>query len=214
MSDTETTPTRIYLLRHGATAANRSVPYRLQGQNQDLPLDEIGREQARRAAEALCAIPLVAAYCSPLLRAYDTARQVGARLGLEPTKVPELNESAMGQWEGLTWDEVRQRDPEHYDAFMADPGTTPYRGGESFLDVQRRAVPAIARIAAAHPGSPVLVVAHNVVNRAYLAAVIGLPIREARGLPQANGGINLIEYRDGQPKLVTLNAALHLDGLA
>jgi broad specificity phosphatase PhoE len=203
----------LYLLRHGATAANRLVPYRLQGRGSDRPLDRLGVAQALRAAEALARVPIAAVYASPLARALDTARVVARRHGLEPVAVPPLIEADLGRWEGLTWDEARARDPEHYDRFHTHPGTVAYPDGESFLDVSRRVTPALAALASAHSGAGIVAVGHNIVNRAYLAPLLGLPIDRARGLRQSNGGINVVCYRDHEVEVFTLNASLHLNGL-
>ncbi len=74
--------TTVYLLRHGATAANRETPYRLLGRSLNLPLDEEGVEQARRAGKALRRLPLAAVYTSPMLRAVETAAR--GRLAARP----------------------------------------------------------------------------------------------------------------------------------
>ncbi len=125
-----------------------------------------------------------------------------------------LIEADVGRWEGLTWDEAREREPVAYGRFHDDPGAVPYPGGESFLDVARRAGLALERLAAAHPGGRIAVVGHNVVNRACLAGPLGLPIAKARSIRQANGGISLLEYEaDGRARLVMLNACLHLEGV-
>ena len=205
--------TRVYLIRHGATALNRAVPYRIQGRRADLPLDAAGIEQARRAAEVLVGIEMAAVYASPMLRAMETAHAIGQPHGLDPIAVAALVEADVGRWEGLTWDEARALDPEPCAQFLARPGTIPYPGGESFLDVQHRAAPAIAALAADHPGARIAVIGHNVVNRACLALWLGLPIDRARGLRQSNGGINVIDFGDGAPTVETLNAGLHLNGL-
>ena len=205
--------TCVYLLRHGATAVNRCVPYRLQGRGSDLPLDEIGRAQALRAAEALAGHGLEAVYCSPLLRARQTAEVVARRAGLEATVVLDLTEADIGAWEGLSWDEIRARDPDRLDRFLAAPGTVPYPGGESFLDAQRRVAPALDALAALHPDGTIAVVGHNITNRAYLALLLGLPIDRARALRQANGGINVLHLDETDPHVITFNACLHLDGL-
>lgn len=202
--------TTIYLLRHGATALNRLVPYRLQGRATDLPLDPEGVEQAHCAAAALERLPIAAVYCSPLLRALETARIVAAPHRREPIAVADLTEAELGRWEGQTWENVEESEPQLFREFHARPGTVPYPDGESFLDVQRRVTPAFERIAADHPGEHVLVVGHNVVNRAYLAGVLGLSINRARAIRQANCGINVLEFRRGRAELMTLNACFHL----
>ena len=205
--------TLVYLLRHGATAANRCAPYRLQGRGTDLPLDAVGQAQSLRAAEALAGRGVQAVYCSPLLRARQTAAAIAGHAGLAAVAVPELTEADIGSWEGLTWDEVRARDPDRLARFLAAPGTEPYPGGESFLDAQRRVAPVLEALASAHPDGRIAVVGHNITNRAYLALLLGLPIDRARALRQANGGINVLHLAGPDAHVITLNAALHLDGL-
>jgi broad specificity phosphatase PhoE len=202
--------TVVYLLRHGATAANRETPYRLLGRSLDLHLDEEGIAQARSASEVLRPHRLAAVYASPMLRAVETARWVGRPHDLEPIVVEALIEADLGRWEGLTWDQARAQDPDHHAAFFARPGTVPYPGGESFLDAQRRMVPAIAERTSKHPGERIAVVSHNVTNRAYLAALMSIPIDHAREIRQANGGISVIKYEGSKVVVETVNASFHL----
>ncbi len=206
------TATILYLIRHGATSANRATPYRLQGRALDLPLDEVGEGQARRAAAVLGAFPLSAVYTSPLLRARETAGWIARPHGIAPEAVPDLIEASLGRWEGLTWDQVREAEPGLYRNFQERSGEAPYPEGESFLDAQRRMVRAVSAIASANPGRRVAVVGHNVTNRAYLAHLMGVPIGRARAIRQANGGINTLEtHEDGSLFVQTLNARFHLD---
>ena len=202
--------TIVYLLRHGATAANREVPYRLLGRSLDLPLDEEGQDQARRAAEVLRPYHLAAVYTSPMIRAVETAAFVGRPHGLGPVVVEGLIEANLGRWEGLTWDQARAADPALYEAFHANPGTVPYPDGESFLGAQRRMVPTIAELASKHRGGRIAVVSHNVTNRAYLAALMGIPIDRAREIRQANGGISVLHDEASRIVVETVNAAFHL----
>jgi broad specificity phosphatase PhoE len=206
--------TCIYLLRHGATSANREVPYRLQGRGSDRPLDEIGRAQSEAASRALAHVSLAAVYSSPLLRAIQTAEVIAGPRGLRIVAVPALIEGDVGRWEGRTWDEVARIDPELHAAFLADPGHVPYPEGESFADVGRRASPALLEIAARHRAQNVAVIGHNILNRAYLAPLLGLSMAQARGLRLSNAGISVVEVDDdGRSVVLTLNAALHLEGL-
>ena len=203
--------TRIYLIRHGATSANGEIPYRLQGRGSNRSLDDLGRDQARRARLALAHIPLVAIYSSPLNRAIETASIIAKPHTLIPITVENLTEANVGRWEGLTWEQAERQDRELHDRFHANPGTVAYPDGESFADVANRVTPALASLAVAHHGGSIAVVAHNVVNRAVLAELLGLPIDKARALRQANGGINVIEYEGSSARVVTLNAIFHLE---
>ena len=77
-------------------------------------------------------------------------------------------------------------------------------------DVLRRARPAIERLLDAHAGESIAVVAHNVVNRAFLSHLLGLDPRMAPKIAQANCCVNLIRRRGGKMDLVTLNGVFHL----
>ena len=101
--------------------------------------------------------------------------------------------SASGR--GLNWDTIRARHAEAFAAFDAAPGTAPYLGGESYANVLVRVLPVFAAVCSdRHPGGRVCVVAHNVVNRAYLSHLLGLDINLAKSLPQSNCGVNVIEF--------------------
>ena len=101
--------TRLVLVRHGETNANRE--YRYIGARDD-PLSEHGQAQALQLAEALAALPVAAVYSSPLQRAYNTALPIAARHGLGVQTLDDLRESNFGTWEGLSHAEVVARSPE------------------------------------------------------------------------------------------------------
>lgn len=151
------TPTRLLLLRHGQTELSAQRRYSGRG---NPALTEVGRRQADAAARYLSARGGIAAvYASPLQRAYDTAARAAKALGLDVTVDDDLIETDFGAWEGLTFGEAAERDPELHGRWLRDTSTTP-PGGESFDDVLDRVVRARERIIAAHPGATVLVVSH------------------------------------------------------
>ena len=203
----------LYLIRHGATEANTRRPYVLQGQRTDLPLSEIGRRQAEAVRTALRDRAIDHVFSSPLRRARQTADLLAEPHGVPVQLMDELTECDVGRWEGLSWDEVRRQDGPYLDTFEADPGTVPYADGESFQQVQDRAVPAIQRLVREHPEGNMLVVTHNVVARVIVARVTGTAIAKARTIRLDNAGITILSIADGTEKLLTLNSVLHLDGL-
>jgi broad specificity phosphatase PhoE len=200
----------MYLLRHGATSANLQIPPILQGCGTDLPLSEEGRDQARRAAEALKWQDLAAVYSSPLLRGVETAEAIALACGVQAMRVPEITECDVGQWEGRDWEEIARTDPEAFRLFRLDAGVNPYLGGENLSQVLARVTPALARLADAHVGQSIAVVAHNVVNRTYLASLWKLPLAHYRSISQHNCGINVIDYHGSRAQCVTVNMAMHL----
>ena len=151
------TPTRLLLLRHGQTELSAQRRYSGRG---NPALTEVGRQQAGAAARYVAQRGGIAAvYSSPLQRAYDTAAAAAKALGLDVTVDDDLIETDFGAWEGLTFAEAAERDPELHRRWLRDTGTTP-PGGESFDAVLDRVLRARDRIVAGHQGSTVLVVSH------------------------------------------------------
>ncbi len=203
--------TRLLLIRHGATDANEQRPYVLQGRGVNTGLSLTGRHQAERVGEFLNSFAIDHVYASPLTRAVETATAIAGHHQLAVKQVEEIVECDVGQWEGMDWDSIMQLHPEAYANFMDNPAEHAYLGGESYRDVLDRVRPAIARLLNQHSGETIVVVAHNVVNRVYLAELMGLELRKAKGIRQTNTGVNIVRHRDGETELLTLNATFHLD---
>ncbi|MEK6237568.1 MAG: histidine phosphatase family protein, partial [Planctomycetales bacterium] len=176
----------------------------------DPSLSDAGREQAADCGDFLKATQIDAVYSSPLQRARQTAEVIAERQGLAVQIVDSLIECDLGDWEGLDWNEVMEQHPQEYAAFMDDPGTHGYAGGEDFTQVADRVAPAFEELLRKHAGESIAVVAHNIVNRSYLSRVMDLPLRFARRIHQDNGGVNFIRMRDGTVKVKTMNAVFHL----
>lgn len=150
-------PTRLLLLRHGQTEL--SVQRRYSGRGNP-PLTELGRRQAGSAAEYLAEQGGISAVISsPLQRALITADAAATRLGLDVETDDDLIETDFGEWEGLTFTEAAQRDPELHAKWLRDTSLSP-PGGESFDTVAGRVRRARDRIVAEHGGETVLVVSH------------------------------------------------------
>ena len=159
------TPANVYLARHGQTAYNHTG--RFQGQ-QEIPLDDTGRAQAAELAERAAGYGFRALWCSPLLRARETADIVAARIGLEPKEDARLMETDAGDWTDLTFAEVRARTPELFDAFAAADPSFAFPGGESFVEQEHRVSAALADVE--RGALPALVVCHGMVIRAAFAS--------------------------------------------
>jgi broad specificity phosphatase PhoE len=202
--------TTLYLIRHGATEANLRRPYILQGRGVNQSLSETGRVQATALAEFLRTHTLHHIYCSVLTRAVETAETVAAHHGLSVNKLPELTECHVGQWEGLDWGSIRTQYPEAYELFTGNPAENPYLGGESYRDVLARVEPVFTELLRQHRGETIAVVAHNIVNRVYLARILGLDLQKAKDLRQSNCCVNVIRRDNGVTSLETMNSCFHL----
>jgi ribonuclease H / adenosylcobalamin/alpha-ribazole phosphatase len=150
-------PTRFLLLRHGQTELSTQRRYSGRG---NPALTDAGRRQADAAAQYLASKGGIAAVItSPLQRAYDTAARTAKSLGLDVTVDDDLIETDFGAWEGLTFGEAAERDPELHRRWLCDTSIKP-PDGESFDGVANRVQRVRARIIAEHSGETVLVVSH------------------------------------------------------
>ncbi len=206
--------TCMYLIRHGATEANLARPPRLQGRRQNAPLTRLGIRQAEATRDFLAIRPIDHCYCSPLLRALQTAAIVAAPHGLSPEPIDDLTECDLGRWEGLDWQAIRYLDAEVYNRFMTNPAQFGYPGGENFQQVYERTAPVLERLMTTYAGQSILVVSHHVVNCTYLAGLLGLGLDQARQVNLDNCGISLVVRDDSETTVTTLNAAFHLQGVA
>jgi ribonuclease H / adenosylcobalamin/alpha-ribazole phosphatase len=150
-------PTRFLLLRHGQTEL--SIHRRYSGRGNPA-LTDVGNAQADAAAQYLGRRGGVATViASPLQRAYDTAAKAAKALGLDVTVDDDLIETDFGDWEGLSFSEAAERDPDLHRKWLRDTSISP-PNGESFDSVADRVQRARNRIIAEHAGETVLVVSH------------------------------------------------------
>lgn len=179
----------LLVARHGQTAWNALG--RLQGHT-DIPLDEVGRGQARALADALADAGVTAIWSSDLGRARQTAEIVAAALALPaPTLDPDLRERRFGALEGLTRDECMAHHPGAWESYAAGAGANVPPGAEGRADAVARIARAVDRIAA-QGGGLALVVTHGGVLRLWLMEHLGPDVP-----PVANAAAYLVEH-DGR----------------
>ncbi len=135
LSDRERGLIRLLLVRHGVTEWNQAGRY--QG-HQDVPLSEAGREQAGRVGERLRGEAITAAYSSDLQRAQETASIILGERNLPLQTTPALREIGFGAWEGLTAQEVSQRYPEEWAAWIQNSATARPPDGEGLTELRSR----------------------------------------------------------------------------
>ncbi|HJZ48846.1 MAG TPA: histidine phosphatase family protein [Roseiflexaceae bacterium] len=171
--------TTFYLIRHGETDWN--LHGRWQGHT-DIPLNEDGRTQARRLAARLRSegVRFDAIYSSDLQRAWETAVESGAAIGLAPQPLPALREIDVGSWSGLTGAEVLAQDGDTYARYKSGEDVA-RGGGERFLDLYTRVVAAAELLADRHPDRTLALVTHGGPVRALLMHAardkVGLDLR-------------------------------------
>ena len=167
--------TDFLLVRHGQTDWNAARLY--QGQA-DIPLNEIGIEQAINLARQLAGQVYVALYASDLKRAVLTATILAQPLGLEINIDVRLREICQGAWEGLSFDEVQEKYAEDFKHGFEDPTYSRAPGGESVAEVAARMAAAANDIARLHPEGPVLIVSHGLAVATLYCQANGIPLNE------------------------------------
>jgi probable phosphoglycerate mutase len=172
----------IYLARHGRTAYN--LEGRFQG-HLPVALDDTGRAQALELAERASAHDFAALWCSPLVRARETADAVAHRTGLDPREDARLAETDAGDWTDLSFAEVRAQARGCFEAFLAGDRGFAFPGGESLVHQQERVAAALTDIQRGE--LPALVVCHGMVIRAALSWRAGRWLTHTERVP--NGAL-------------------------
>ncbi|MCC7209536.1 MAG: histidine phosphatase family protein [Anaerolineae bacterium] len=202
------TTTRIGLIRHGETLWNRNG--RWQGQA-PVPLNEEGEQQAQLLAAYLAAQRDDAAviYASDLRRALQTAQAIAARLNIPVIPDRLWREIDVGEWQGLTVEEVRAWDPDRLALVTADPQRQPRPGGESWEQVGERGLQAMLALPKAHPDQRALVVTHGGLIRSVLNRLI--PQQDPRFIVDNTSVTELTyDHESDVWRLVGLNRLEHL----
>jgi ribonuclease HI len=204
-------PTRLLLLRHGQTQL--SVQRRYSGRGNPA-LTDLGRRQAAAAAKYLGERGgVTAVLSSPLQRARETATAAAAALGLEVAVDDDLIETDFGDWEGLTFAEAAERDPELHGRWMRDTSVAP-PAGESFDAVAQRVRRARNRLIVEHGAATVLVVSHVTPIKTMLQFALDAGASILHRLHLDLASLSIAEfYPDGPSSVKLVNQTAYLDGL-
>jgi len=180
---------KIYLVRHGQSEGNvRELWYG----SSDLPLTDLGRQQAREAGEKLRGVSFSACYASPLIRAKDTADLVMEGRSEPMYIVPDLREQHMGLFEPKSVPQIKAEDPDFFRALMANwIHITPPEGEPFDTGLAPRVAKVLDDIVA--KGEDCLIVAHNGPLVFAISYLLGLPIEAAGRFYLKQGCYSMIE---------------------
>jgi probable phosphoglycerate mutase len=204
------TATTVYLMRHGETAGDGVKRY--VGQT-DLPLSRRGKRQAEAWGRHFRDIPLAAIFSSDLERARESAATIAGKRPL-PLKIKTgLREISLGGWENMAMAEIEEQAQREFRHRGAAIDTHRPPGGESFLDLQQRAVTTFHGILAeiargASAAGDLLIVAHAGVNRVLLCHLLGMPLPHLFRLGQDFACLNTCVQRPDGFRVLGINATL------
>jgi probable phosphoglycerate mutase len=198
----------LHMVRHGDTAQAADGIF---CGDLDPALTVSGLAQAERVGVMARSLGLTALYCSPKQRARMTAAAVARSCGLEPVIDEGLREIAYGAWEGRTEAEVKQADPDAYDAWRTDPSLVSPPGGESAFAIAARALPVVLRARRENPQGRVMLVSHKATVRVIVAALLGMPLGRFRShVACPTASITSFEFGERGPMLVRVGDVHHL----
>lgn len=200
--------TTLLLIRHGETPWNALG--KIQGIH-NIDLSEAGIMQAKHLNKRLQG-KFDAVYCSPLNRAYDTARILCENTDLEPTKVEDLREIDFGSWEALTFKEVAQNYTAAFNNWKTDDVKgAMYDGDGSIYNVSQRGKNCIENLIKKHPGETIVVVSHGGFIKATLIGLFNWPMSMYHHFALGNTCVTTIHFNDAlSPMLLSLNDTTHL----
>lgn len=199
----------LMLVRHGETEWNAQRRY--QGQS-DVPLSELGVQQAKLVAERLAGHEIDAVYASDLKRAWETAQIIVEKNGLRVSSEPRLRELKFGILEGLTFDEAQEKYPEMIAAWLSDFHQTP-QGGETIGLFNARVISLLEDLKRQHDEQTVLLVAHGGPLSELLRMVLELSPQKRWYLELENASLSEVLIAEDFVSLKRLNDTCHLAAL-
>jgi alpha-ribazole phosphatase len=196
-------PVVLYLVRHGAiiSVAGKAFIGQIEA-----PLSEEGVEQAWALRKWLQPVHFSRVISSDISRSQRTAKIIAGWRTNPVEAMPALREIDLGEWEGFSFQEIKERFPEDYAARGRDIENWRPPHGESFADCSARVNTALAEILAGSHGN-VLLVGHAGVNRLILCSVLGSPVGNLHRIGQDYGCVNVIEFGPDRARVQLMNYA-------
>ena len=200
--------TRIYLIRHGEAEGN--IYRRAQGRHEGL-ISAKGFRQIDALAERFRDEPVDALYSSDRKRTICTAGAITMYHDVPLQLEPRLCELNMGPWEDVPFGNLMYEYPQKMRDFNDDPDRWYVEGAETFVQLKARIRAIVTEIAEAHDGQTVVCCSHGLAIRSFLSDVMDIPSNEIHRIPYGdNTAVSLLEYENGDFRVVYCNDASHL----
>ena len=203
---------KLILIRHGRTLWNSSG--RFQGQS-DIELSKEGLIQAEKLAENFPVDHVDRVYSSPLKRAFVTGKLIADKFNAPIIADENFREITFGKWEGLTYEQISQNWGEELQFMFDRPDMAKIPEGESFTQVQNRAVVGLEKVIKKamkkDEDTVIAITAHGGILRTMLAYFLHMPLQYMWSLRQDNTAVNIITYYEKNKYSVELiNSTAHL----
>ncbi|HDJ29191.1 MAG TPA: histidine phosphatase family protein [Proteobacteria bacterium] len=190
---TKSPPTTVFLLRHGQTVNTLDGKFRYNG-HIDVEVTDESLETMRSIARQLEAKHITHIYSSNLRRSQAGAAVIADQLELPLTPLSAFREIKMGCWEGLTYDEVKERYPEQIKKKFTDFINYRIPGGETIPEVENRVFNQLDELLHTHSGEQLVIVAHGGINMLIICRALQMAATNIFRLKQDFCCVNQLDY--------------------
>ena len=188
--------TTLVLVRHGATVHTAAKRFSGGLASSNPGLSDEGRAQVREVADWLAPLgaAIEAVVASPVRRTVESAQILAARLDLPLVEEPGFAEMEFGTWDGLTFAEVHDRQPEALAAWLNALDVAPAGGGETFLEVEARVVAGLGRVLERYSGKTVAVVSHVTPIKTLVAHAVDAPLTSLFRMELSTASVSVVSF--------------------
>ncbi|MBU5311089.1 histidine phosphatase family protein [Tissierella carlieri] len=203
--------TKLFLIRHGQSEWNKLNM--IQGQKNTI-LTDLGRQQALSLGNRLINEDIDIIYASDLSRAYTTAKIISDVIRKPLISSESLREINFGPWEGLSIGEIQEKYNSEYSIWLREPQSLNMKGAETLQILQERVMKYIDHIIDENKGKNIAVVSHGATLKALILGLLNIDISHYKNISLKNVSLSIIEFRDYNRVLTSLNDISHLKELS
>ena len=193
--------TTFFFVRHAVTS---HTGHKLSGRLAGIPLTDEGRQQAEAVGENLSGVPFKAVYSSPIDRTMETARTIARKQGLKVQTAEGFTEVEFGKWTDKSFKVLRRT--KLWGSVQKFPSGTRFPEGESFLDVQTRAIAEVDRLRAQHPKDVICCVSHADVIKLIVSYYLGVHMDLFQRMDIGPASVSVVAVGESGPRVLTVNS--------
>ena len=202
----------VKLIRHGESVFNKKGI--IQGHTNS-PLTETGIEQAKLTGLWLKEnAKITRIYTSPLKRALQTAEVIAQILGVELILTEEFKEICLGEWEGKSIEEIKEKDWGNLRLWYTEPLKARIPKAENLIEFRDRVINTFLKIIEKEKEGEIAIVSHGGVISVIIAYILNLDMNHIWRMKLNNASISEVTFGYMVPKLTLLNSTLHLNSLS
>jgi len=199
----------IFLIRHGRTEWNKKKIFR---GHMDIPLDEVGIQQAEKAGKYLQEVAFTTIYSSTLRRAFQTAQIISRYQSKSVEVIPcqGFSDLNYGEWEGKSYERVKEEYPALYKMWEEEPHKVKIPGGETLSEAAERSFKALEEIILKHKGHFIGIVSHRVIIKLVILKMLGIGESGFWMIRQDPCCINIVRFYGYKFSILRVNDTSHI----